>query len=192
MRLIARQLDELPEPRLEEGDPFPPEDRARPIEIDALYRTHSERLLRFFARRAGRADADDLVHEAFARLAGADGRSRGAIESPGAYLTRIATNLLRDRARSEGRRPAEGNVVYDERLHGALDPHQSLDDRDSLARLDAAIGRLNRRTRTIFLLQRVEGLTYAQIADQMGMSVKGVKKQMAKALLQLRRDLGPL
>jgi DNA-directed RNA polymerase specialized sigma24 family protein len=39
------------------------------------------------------------------------------------------------------------------------------------------------------LLHRVEHLTYAQIAAETGMSVKGVKKQMAKALLQLRTEI---
>lgn len=193
MKLFAPGFDDFSETRLREGDPLPPEDRA-PIEpaLDALYRIHARRLQRFFARHTGLIDADDLVQETFARAAGAYPSPNRRIESAAAYLTKIAVNLLRDRARAATRQGLAGPVSYDEELHGEIDPHRTLDERDALARLDAAIGRLNRRTRKIFLLHRVDGLTYVEIAGTMGMSVKGVKKQMAKALIQLRRDVGPL
>src|SRR3546814_17442966 len=46
-----------------------------------------------------RQDAADLVQESFARLAGARAKQGAAIERPEAYLSTIACNLLRDRAR---------------------------------------------------------------------------------------------
>lgn len=194
VRLNATGLEALPEPRLREDDPLPPDDRAAPGEsgIEALYHAHANRLLRFFSRRAGASDAPDLVHETFARLARVEPAARQVIESPGAFLTRIATNLLKDRAKTDARRSSAHHLPYDEQAHGHVDPFQLLADRDALARVEKAVARLNRRTREIFLLHRVEGLTYAQIADEVGMSVKGVKKQMAKALFELRRDVGPL
>jgi len=193
MRLMASDFDQLPA-RLRERDPLPPSDRAVPPHhsLEALYREHASRLFRFFSRRAGVNEAPDLVHEAFVRLAGTDSSPACEIDSPGAYLTRIATNLLRDRAKMAARRSAALHSSYDDDEHSGADPHQLLDHRDKLAKLDAGVQRLNRRTRQIFLMHRVEGLTYAQIAEEMGMSVKGVKKQMMKALLHLRRDVGPL
>ena len=194
MRLIATDFDHLPAARLRDHDPLPPADRAAPPDhsLDALYREHAARLLRFFSRRAGTSEAPDLVHEAFVRMAGNHPGFAREIDSPGAYLTRIATNLLRDRAKMAVRRSAAFHSSYDDEEHSGVDPHQLLDHREKLAKLDAGVQRLNRRTRQIFLLHRVEGLTYAQIAEEMGMSVKGVKKQMMKALLHLRRDVGPL
>jgi RNA polymerase sigma-70 factor (ECF subfamily) len=194
MRMIATDFDRLPAPRLRDCDPLPPADRAAPPDhsLDALYREHAARLLRFFSRRAGTNEAPDLVHEAFVRMAGTDPGFAREIDSPGAYLTRIATNLLRDRAKMAVRRSAAFHSSYDDEEHSGVDPHQLLDHREKLAKLDAGVQRLNRRTRQIFLLHRVEGLTYAQIAEETGMSVKGVKKQMMKALLHLRRDVGPL
>ena len=44
----------------------------------------------------------------------------------------------------------------------------------------------------IFLLHRLDHLTYAEIGDVVGMSEKGVKKQMAKALFDLRCALGAI
>jgi RNA polymerase sigma-70 factor (ECF subfamily) len=194
VRVNAAEFDSLAEPRLDADDPLPPENcaPASGSAMEGLYQTHANRLLRFFSRRAGPVDAPDLVHETFVRMAGIEPAARHAIESPGAFLTRIATNLLKDRAKMAVRRSAACHLVYDEQVHGSVDPDRLLNDRDALARLEAAVGRLNRRTREIFLLHRVEGMTYAEIADEVGMSVKGVKKQMAKALFQLRRDVGPL
>ena len=148
-------------------------------------------MLRLFSRRADNDDAIELVNEAFVRLLGIERRLAGVIERPAAYLTRIATNLLKDRARV-ARRATVCHLPFDEQVHSGADVHRLHDERDALRRLNEAVARLRPRTREIFLLHRVEGLTYAQIADEVGMSVKGVKKQMAKALFELRRDMGPL
>ena len=53
-----------------------------------------------------------------------------------------------------------------------------------------ALSDMNPRRRKIFLLHRTENLTYAEIGETVGMSEKGVKKQMAKALLELRCAVG--
>lgn len=156
--------------------------------IESLYRRHHARLMRFFSRRTHPPDAQDLVHETFARYA--DGAA-GHVERPDAYLSQVAANLLRDRAKFAVRRAAAYHQVFDDEQVSGNDPVARLEARDLLRRLDAAVQRLKPRRREVFLLQRVDGLTYAQIAESTGMSVKAVKKQMAKALLDLRRDFGP-
>ena len=59
--------------------------------------------------------------------------------------------------------------------------------RDELARVERAISKLTPRTRDIFLMHRFEGLSYEEIGAEMGMTAKGVEKQMAKALIAIRR-----
>lgn len=177
---------------LDGEDPLPPENWSIPkrsVSLDALYRRHAPHLLRFFARRAGRDEARDLVHETFARFAGLAKSARAEVDRPEAYLGTVATNLLRDRARAAARRSLDRHQPLDENRLTSSDPHQLLEDRDCLARLEQAVERLNPRRRRIFLLHRLEHLTYAQIADEVGMSVKGVKKQMAKALAELRQEM---
>ncbi len=176
---------------LDEEDPLPPSDRPAPdprVTLDTLYRANAPRLLRFFARRAGREEAGDLVHETFARFAGLEESKRSEVDRPEAYLGTVAANLLRDRARLAARRALDRHDALDENRTPASDPHQLLEDRDALVRLERAVARLHPRRRRIFLLHRLEHLTYAEIAEEVGMSVKGVKKQMAKALAQLRRE----
>src|SRR3546814_7489986 len=79
--------------------------------------------------------------------------------------------------------------MLDENRVSSPDPHQLLEARDTLARLEQAVGKLSLRRQRIFLLHRLEHLTYAEIAKEVGMSVKGVKKQMANALAELRSEM---
>lgn len=154
-----------------------------------LYRNESPRLVRIISRRTrNREDAHDLVQDAFFRLARLGGAG-ALLERPQAYLRRIASNLLKDRAKSEARQSVALHVVADEESLPAADPHRLLESRDMLRRLETAIMRLRPRTREVFMAHRVEGLTYAEIAERTGLSVKGVEKQMSKALVQLDRLL---
>src|SRR3546814_20457984 len=68
-------------------------------------------------------------------------------------------------------------------------PHQLREAQDTLARLKQAVRKLSLRRQRIFVLHRLEHLTYADIAEEVGMSVKGVKKQMAKALSERRCEM---
>lgn len=166
-----------------------PTGRTGQLPLDKLYRTHAARLRSFFARRAGRQEAQDLVHETFLRFARLDDTAAAGIRKQEAYLGTVATNLLRDRARAAARRAFELHCPYDEVIVSTGDPHQLLEDRDAIARLEKLLEKLGPRRRRIFLLHRLEHLTYAEIAAETGLSIKGVKKQMAKALLQLRDGL---
>jgi RNA polymerase sigma-70 factor (ECF subfamily) len=58
-----------------------------------------------------------------------------------------------------------------------------------LRRLEAAMLRLRPKTREIFMAHRVHGLSYAEISERTGLSIKGVEKQMAKAIVQIDRIL---
>jgi len=55
--------------------------------------------------------------------------------------------------------------------------------------INAAIDRLPQQCRRVFELSRFEGLKYAEIAEQLGISVKTVENQMGKALRRMRDEL---
>lgn len=177
----------LPQDQLEEV-------RARaspaPLCLETLYREESPRLLRSLARKtASRDEAHDLVHEIFYRLArlGAAGGLR--VDRPQSYLGRIATNLLRDRAKHASRHMASSHVPADEAALAGVDQQRLLESRDMLTRIEAAMLRLRPRTREIFMAHRIDGLSYAEIAARTGLTVKGVEKQMSKAIAQIDRML---
>lgn len=158
--------------------------------LDTLYREESPRLLRSLTRRtSSREDARDLVHEIFCRIArlGSGGPLR--LERPQAYLSRMATNLLRDRAKQAARQMSGNHVPADETKLAGPDQQRLLESRDMLARVEAAMLKLRPKTREIFMAHRIDGLSYAEIAERTGLSVKGVEKQMSKAIAQLDRLL---
>jgi RNA polymerase sigma-70 factor (ECF subfamily) len=173
-------------------DPLPGQDDAqarRAGQVEALFRSHGPWLARVLARKTDREEAKDLLQEVFLRLTRAAGRQ--ALDNPEAYLKRIAWNLLRDRAKNATGRIERSHEILQPDLHPAndSDPHQALVERQTLARYEAAVMRLKPRTREIFLRHRLDGLTYAQIAKDLGMSVGGVEKQMTKAIAFLDRAL---
>ena len=176
------------------GDPLPPEDRRAcdgdEAFLSELYRSESPKLVRILARRTStREDAQDLVQDVFYRFARTHGRWPSSLERPQAYLRRIANNLLKNRKKADFRHSAALHVVADEGALPGLDQQRLLESRDMLRRLEAAMMRLRPRTREIFMAHRIDGLTYAEIAERAGISVKGVEKQMSKALVQLDRML---
>lgn len=160
-----------------------------PIELAELHRIHCGRLHRFFARHGARQDAADLVQESFARLAGARAKRCAAIERPEAYLSTIASNLLRDRARIALSRSLARHIPIDEIPLAGHDPIAALEARDQIERLQASLARLSPKTRSIFLAHRRDGMTYKDIANQTGLSVKAVEQRMSKAIAHIDRVL---
>lgn len=161
-----------------------------PAEPDfaSVYRTEAPWLVRFFRRQLGNPDdAQDLAQETmlrFLRIAPST-----AVATPQAYLRRIATNLLRDRFESGPTKLARRSVPLIEGLDRAsdFDQHRALASREELARWDAILSALKPRTLDIFLLSRIDGLTYKEIAARFGMSSWTVKKHMMKAIAHIDR-----
>ena len=177
------------------GDPLPPEEwspwRTRQIGFEALYRAELPRLSRFFARRVAADDVLDMVHEAFRRLLRISSDPRTTVETPEAYLTQIAGNLVRDTHRRAQAHATGQHIAFDEETAGGSEPLGMLESRDAIARVDAALLDLPERTREIFLLHRLGGHSYADIAAARGVSVKAVEKHITKALFELRRRVRP-
>jgi RNA polymerase sigma-70 factor (ECF subfamily) len=140
-------------------------------------------LLGRFLPRLGVAadDVEDIAQESLARLL----RYRDS-EPPEAWtalLYRIAINVVRDRAR-HGRH--EQSDAQAEALAANDSPEQHASDQQALARVREAILGLSPRCRAVYLMHRVEGLSYPEIARRCGISTKAVEKQISQALRALR------
>jgi len=70
-----------------------------------------------------------------------------------------------------------------------IDVAPSIDDlvlaKEWMARLGVCLGRLSPKTREIFLMHRMEELTYHEIAQRYGLSISTVEKHVARAMLHL-------
>jgi RNA polymerase sigma-70 factor (ECF subfamily) len=160
-------------------------------QLEALAHAYRPALRRFFEKRIlEHADADDLVQEVFLRLSK---RSElEAIENVQGYLFETAANVLRDRIRRRAVRQAGNHVEYDETAHIVEDfsPERVLVGKQMLADVVSAIQELPERTRTVFVLQRFEELSYGEIAKRLGISVSSVEKHMMKAIAHLAERRG--
>lgn len=121
-----------------------------------------------------------------------------AIENPSAYLYRLASNLLVDRARSR-RRAAARDADWRRHSHMSLNGADIADTPDAeaavcarlrLERLTEALSMLPPRTRRVFWLHKFEGLTHAETARRLGISKSAVEKHISQALKRLVASLG--
>ena len=67
-----------------------------------------------------------------------------------------------------------------------------LEEEQFKTKLQHAIDKLTEGQRTCFLLHRIDGKKYSEIAEILNISVKAVEKRMHLALLELRKDITQL
>jgi RNA polymerase sigma factor (sigma-70 family) len=152
--------------------------------VDSLnaFVVHLRRLLR--RRGETRERAEDLVQEAYLRMQVycKDGHE---VREPEAFLARTALNLAVDMRRHDHR---SSRVAQDWRLElpdlvPPLDEMLALEQR--LLGVLRRLGRVSPRTREVFVMHRVQGFSYQEIADRLSISVSSVEKHIASAVALL-------
>lgn len=150
-----------------------------------VYHRYRPELCRYISRRfgAGPPDPEDIVQQAFVRFAAR--RDLQAVANPRAYLYQVARNIAVDHERERQRHRRfvrqtvpllEGEVTHD------FDVELVLLGRDELKIVKAAILALPERDRIFLLLNRLEGVSFAEIARRTGMSASGVRLIVEQAL----------
>ncbi|MDE7346740.1 MAG: RNA polymerase sigma-70 factor [Muribaculaceae bacterium] len=132
-------------------------------------------------------EAEDIVQETFSRAWQRFAEDE-LPEKPKSYLYRIAHNITIDHLRK--RKPQEASVSIEE-LSEIEISEEAIDTSERDARLWIAISKLPNRCREVFLLSKRDGLTHAEIAEELGISIKTVENQITKALKTLRDILEP-
>lgn len=156
--------------------------------LDLLYRNQAARLTRRLrARLRSSEEARDLVQDAFARLLGAS--SRTSLDRPEAFLNRIVRNLLIDRTRRLANRAEHVSI------DGGAEPATRASQADGIelaqtqACYRAAVAALPERMQTVFVLHRIEGLSYKVIAERLGISIRTVEWHVAEAIVRIGKAL---
>ena len=159
--------------------------RAHFLQVFLSQRPQMEALV---SRRVGcRATAADLVQDLFVRFWR---RPLIQVEELSTYLLRCAGNIAIDHLRSEGARArsSEGWLPEQQSQAGS-EPQAALEAGNDLRSIETALRGLPERTRQIFLLNRIHGRTYAEIARAMGLSQSAVEKHMMRALEACKASL---
>ena len=143
-------------------------------------------LILYFRRKTrDQNEIEDLVQDVFLRIAAR--RSTDEVENVAGYIFQTAASVLADRHRRRTVRHADAHVEFDTDRHSSsdFDAARILESRQSLQTAVAALQKLPERTRDIFVLRRLEGHAYRDIASQFGISVSAVEKHMVRAVQHL-------
>jgi RNA polymerase sigma-70 factor (ECF subfamily) len=118
-------------------------------------------------------DARDAMHDVFVRVA----RRREELDDRalGGLLYRIATGICLNRIRDHKRHPTVPDDDLIARIANADDPEQTASVRTFLDRI---FGREPESTRTIAVLHLIDGYTLAEVAEEVGLSVSGVRYRL--------------
>ena len=158
--------------------------------VERLYEEHYEPIYRFLILTgSSKADADEIVQEAFLRLLRFIAAGNTIVE-PRNWLLKVCHNIRRDEARRESRRPA---ATEHELAIQALreadpnpDPEATALEQERFELIRVAMTRLNAR-QCEFLLLRAEGMKLREIAEMYGLTIQSVAESCGRAMEKLGR-----
>lgn len=164
-----------------------PENICNENTFNLLYETYGKPVWRFIYFKCGDgAQADDLVQEAFIKLWQNCGKVTK--EKAKSFLFTVCNNAFLNEV-------AHKKVVL---KHAKSQPKKTnfqspeflMEEEEFHEKLKKSLENLTEAQRTAFLLNRIEGKKYAEIAEMLNISIKAVEKRMSQALATLRKEIG--
>lgn len=129
--------------------------------------------------------SEDLTQDVFMKLW--DKRDEVKQDTVKSYLYTIANNMLLNKIRHEKVKMnfAEKHKTQQEEQS----PQYFLEEKEFKNKLESIIGEMPDKQREVFLMNRIEDLTYQEIADRLNLSVKAIEKRMHGALNHIRQRI---
>lgn len=164
------------------------------LSVEQAFRRYHGGLMSFLRQRMhSEEDAADVAQETYARLM--RNYEHGLLpETAATLIFRIAANVANDFFRRRKSHRTADHCSVDLVPLASEEPSQErrLHARQQLERLYAAIESLPPRCQQVFLLSRMDRMTYPQIARHCGISTSMVEKHITKALAALREKVGDI
>jgi len=169
-------------------------------EISATVRTERARLLAYIRRWiADAAEAEDILQESLYELVLAH-RMMQPVEQAGAWLVRVARNRIIDRFRRRGAREhrLEQRAGDSDAADGALadllpatdaGPEAAAMRALLLAEIETALAQLPPEQREVFIAQELEGISFRELAQRLGVSINTLLSRKRYAVRFLRARL---
>jgi RNA polymerase sigma-70 factor (ECF subfamily) len=166
-------------------------------DINTLCTTYRSRIYRYALLSLRDPDlAESVTQDCFLRAYKARGEFRGDC-SVATWLTRIATNLIRDSTRSRkfqfwktaNSTAVEAGAIADRLSSPGLSPELSLVVREQLVKVWDAVALLPDKQRSVFLLRFVDEMELPEIATAMGLRVGTVKSHLHRGLAAVRKAM---
>lgn len=164
---------------------------------DELVRTYNASIFHVAYRMLGdTADASDVVQEIFIKVFRHIGGFKGesALKT---WIFRIAFSEILNRLRWWKSRHRSSTVSLDDQPNGneyyvrdsRPTPDEALESKEQELAIQQALGKLSGERRSIIVLRDIEGFSYTEIADVLGVSIGTVKSRLARARGDLKKSL---
>lgn len=155
--------------------------------IAAWFDRYHDQLLRFLARGlSDQSDAQDLAQEVFLRILRVE--DPDLIRHPRAYLYRVAVNVIQEwRLRNQRFPVKDDHDLEQEPDEGG--PIEDIEASERAERLNKAVAKLPARYRAVLMLRVNQGLTHKEVAEELNITPRMVKRHLIKAYAKLRERL---
>ena len=166
---------------------------------DELVRTYNASIFHVAYRMLGdSAEASDVVQDIFLKVfRNIDGfKGEAALKT---WIFRIAFSEILNRLRRWKRRYRFATVSIDDQPNGGGSghhiadsrptPEEALESKEQERAIQLALSKLSRDHRSIIVLRDIEGFSYTEIADVLGVSIGTVKSRLARARGDLKKSL---
>jgi len=151
--------------------------------VEGLYGQHHNWLCGWLRGKLGDAEhAAELAQDTFVRVL-LRPRDLDSLREPRAYLSAIARGLVIDHWRRRDVERAWLDTLAHRPEAVEPSPERRAELLDAICRVDAMLASLSDRARRAFVYAQIHGMTYLEIAAQLGVSDRMVKKYMAQAML---------
>ena len=149
--------------------------------LQQCYIDHADELVAYTIKHFSmdRAQAEDIIQSTFIKISESDTE----IKNVRVYAFRVAHNLAIDILRKQKRHTEKQQVIYN--THSDSDqrcPERDWSAKQLLTMVNNVIWAMPEKRRKLFIMHRIENLSYAEIGRQMGLSESAVRKHVAKGL----------
>ena len=149
----------------------------------SLYSDHHSWLQRWLNAKLGNAsDAADLAQDTFTRILGR--ADLAGLHEPRAFLTTVAKGVLINWYQRQALERAYLDALAALPEPTAISPEHRMLILETLHQIDAMLDALPPKVKQAFLMAQLDGMAYADIAAQLGMSLITIKRYMKQAFLQ--------
>ena len=163
------------------------ETRDRDGAFEGLYRAYVQDVYRYALMvMRTEADAEDITQTTFLKAYRAFQRGERP-QKPQHWLIRIAHNTCRTRFRDASRRPQE--VAFEEGRVAAVGRSADDGDAPTVDEIRRALAQLSLNQRAAIVMREVEGRSYSEIGDVLGLSMSAVETLLFRARRALREQL---
>lgn len=156
-------------------------------EFEEAFDMYYSQIRNFLYYKSGQAElSEDVAQDAFVKL----WETRSSIDKTSlkAYLFTIANNLMINKLKREQLRFKFMNQALEKNEN--VTPQYLVEMQEFDEKLQSTLAKIPEGAREVFLMNRIDGLKYREIAEMLGLSMKAVEKRMSRALSILREELG--